>query len=140
MTAEDDARWRLQVEKYGKALATLEKAVVRARTGELDDLARDGLIQRFEFTFELGWKTIADFFAVQGQPLRFVSARNVIRAAYEAKLVKDGDGWIAALNDRNESSHVYDEDRSIEIASAVSSRYVLLLADLHERLVEEAAR
>ena len=74
----------------------------------LSQLGREGVIQRFKYTFELAWLTLKDRLEYDGVALTTVTPRNVIRQAFQAKLVVDGDAWIDMLSDRNLMSHTYD--------------------------------
>ena len=75
----------------------------------LNDIVYDGVIQRFEFTFELSWKLMKSFLEYMGiTDLR--SPRATIREAYAYGLIEDGDKWIDMLVDRNKTSHLYDEE------------------------------
>ena len=68
---------------------------------ELNQLEREGAIQRFEYTFELAWLTLKDRLEYAGVTLSEITPRNVIREAFAAKLIADGDAWTAMLVDRN---------------------------------------
>ena len=135
----DDARWRKRFDHFSRAVPLVEEIIPRVRRDDLTVLERDGFIQRFEFTFELAWETMADYLEAQGVEPTNGGARSVIRNAVEVGLVEDGDGWMAALNDRNLSSHVYDEDRIKRIVAVIASDHVHLLVRLRDRLADEAA-
>ena len=86
-------------------------ALARLREGADEDPARsplvvDGVIQRFEFTFELAWKLLKAWLWHQGIECR--SPRSCIKGAFQQGLIRDGDGWIVMLEDRNRTSHLYD--------------------------------
>lgn len=72
---------------------------------ELTQLEKEGCVQRFEYAFELGWKTMKDYLAGEGVSLPTITPATVIRAAFEAKLVKDGQVWMEALDARDKMSH-----------------------------------
>lgn len=94
------------------------------------------LIQRFEYTFELASKTLKDRLEYDGLQLATVTPRNVIPAAFKAKLIDDGDAWIDMLTDRNLMSHKHDFAVFEKVAGNVHSRYVRLFGDVYDRLVE----
>lgn len=138
MTEESQTpRWHYRFANYRRAVSRLQDAVERLGRGELDELGREGLVQRFEYTFELGWKTLADYLAEQGVTVPIGGTRGIIRAAFESGIIGDGDGWIEALKARNESAHVYDEDRIDAIIIAVGAHYLQLLVALKSRLERE---
>jgi len=83
---------------------------------------RDGLIQRFEFTFELAWKTLKSIFEDEGL-MGLNSPKTVLREAYAAGLIVDEELWLNMLNDRNSTVHIYDEKMSIEICNNIINKY-----------------
>lgn len=82
-----------------------------------DDLDRDGLIQRFEFTFELLWKTIQEYAKFKG--IEVVSPRDAFRIAGELKLIDNPNVWFDFLKDRNLTTHLYSDDEAAKIASHI---------------------
>ena len=75
-----------------------------------NNLDRDGVIQRFEFTFELVWKAIAEYAVYKG--LEVASPRDAFRTAADIGVISNPDVWFDFLKDRNESTHLYSEDRA----------------------------
>lgn len=138
MIDEDRPRWDYRFENFRRALARLEVAIERLRKGQLDELGHEGLVQRFEYTFELGWKTLADYLSGQGLTLPIGGVRGIIRAAFEVGVVDDGDAWMAALKARNECAHVYDEDRINAMIGAIEAQHLYTLVALRKRLSPEA--
>jgi nucleotidyltransferase substrate binding protein (TIGR01987 family) len=100
-----DPRARYEADRMllKKALATLRKAQAAPK----DDLTRDAVIQRFEYVFELGWKTLQAACALQGIETR--SPKDAIRRAHELGWLEDPSDWFKALEARNLTSHTYDE-------------------------------
>jgi len=96
-------RYEADVLLLQKALTTLRKALGVAK----DDMSRDAVIQRFEYVFELSWKTLQAACALQGVETR--SPKESIRRAYELSWIEDPDPWFKALEARNLTSHTYDE-------------------------------
>jgi len=94
----------LKIQNFEKALRRLNEAIERAE----DDLDRDGVIQRFEFTIELLWKTLKAILNYQG--IECYSPRNCIKEAFKAKLIDDDEIILDMLEDRNLSSHIYNEE------------------------------
>lgn len=137
MTDDEPVRWQYRFENFRRALARLELAIEWLRKGQLDELAREGLVQRFEYTFELGWKTLADYLSGQGVTLPIGGVRGIIRAAFEISVIVDGDAWMAALKARNECAHVYDDERINAILEAIEAQHLYTLVALRERLSPE---
>lgn len=102
-------------------LKDLKSAVFRLKEGfsEVEnDLDRDGVIKRFEFTFELVWKAIQEFAQFSG--VEVVSPRDAFRVAAELKLIENPEDWFVFLKDRNETTHLYSEDQVKEIFFHIS--------------------
>jgi nucleotidyltransferase substrate binding protein (TIGR01987 family) len=98
-----------------------------------DDLQRDGLLQRFEFTFELAWKVLRDVFASEGL-IGLNSPKSVLREAYAAGLVEDQDLWLLMLEDRNATTHLYEKDMAVAICDRIIQTHRVELALLEERI------
>lgn len=94
----------------------------------------DGTIQRFEFTFELAWKLAKHVLDYQG--IEAGSPRDVIREAFAQNFFKDGDAWIAMLEDRNRTSHVYDEEQVLRIYNKIKEKYYPLLEEFCKKMDE----
>ena len=84
-------------------------------------LAVDGTIQRFEFVFELFWKTLVGVLEAEGVEAR--TPREALRKAYSARLIEDEEDWLQMLADRNETSHVYDEQGALRIYESIRRRF-----------------
>ena len=122
-----------KVENYHHALDQLEKAIAIYEKNTADSLYRDGLIQRFEFTCELAWKTTREFLLDQGFT-ELNSPKATMRKAFSYGLIDDEQAWIALLNARNQTSHIYDDATAQEIYSQIESEFVSLFDKLIEQL------
>jgi nucleotidyltransferase substrate binding protein (TIGR01987 family) len=117
---DQDIRWKQRFANYSKALAQLERF---AEKGEaLNELEEQGLIKSFEYTYELAWNTIKDFYEDQGEN-GLQGSRDAIQLAFKRGLIKNGDVWMDMLKDRNRTSHTYNEKTAKEIASSILSKY-----------------
>lgn len=101
-----------------------------------DDIIYDGVIQRFEFTFELSWKLMKMFLEYAGIS-EIKSPRAAIREAFSYGLIEDGEQWIDMMVDRNKTSHLYDEKEAKLIYQRVISIYNELLSQLVKTLEKE---
>lgn len=113
-----------KVENYKNALTQLEEAVERYQKMPEDSLYRDGLIQRFEFTVELAWKSIKEYLEDQGVVLSIASPRGILKEAFAAGVLDDGDLWNNILTARNLTSHVYDEATAAGIAQQICTEFL----------------
>lgn len=113
-----------------KATARLEEALDE----KISDLAIDGVLHRFEFTFELAWKTMKDYLEYQGISEKIGSPREIIKEAFSIRLIDDGDLWIKIMLARNTLSHLYDEETSREIYDDIKEQYLLEFKKLIQKL------
>ncbi len=127
-----DIRWRQRLSNYVKALTQLVDAVELMRERELSDLEKQGLIQAFEFTYELGWNTLKDYLIWQGIE-GITGSRDTIREAFSYGLIPDGDTWMKMLIDRNRTSHTYNEKTATEILRNIDQRYIKQLVELERK-------
>ena len=117
---------------FFKALKRLEEALEKDLN---DDIIIDGIIQRFEFTFELAWKVMKLYLEDQGILDEALAPRSTIRCAFKHKLITDGDIWIEMMLDRNRTSHMYDETTARNIVKLVEAKYIAEFNKLKEFLI-----
>lgn len=122
----------LALENLEKAYLRLKDAVQRAQ----DDLDKDGVIQRFEFTVELVWKTLKR--VLEYNKLNCYSPRDCLKQAFRYGFIEDDEIILDMLDDRNRSSHIYDEATSEEIFIRIKKVYVQaieqILKELYKRI------
>ena len=111
----------------------LAEAVELGRRRPLSGLARLGLIKAFEFTHELAWNVMKDYFEYQGNTT-ITGSRDAIREAFRRGLIADGDGWMETIAGRNKSAHAYDEATANQLAEAITTRYLELFETLASRM------
>ena len=129
-----DTRWQQRFENYRRALLQLQKAVELSKERPLSDLERQGLIQAFEFTHELSWKTLKDFLNARGVEDLYGS-KDTTREAFSQGLIRDGELWMAMIRHRNLSTHTYDESTIQQIVSAVTQDYIHAFTALEAALL-----
>lgn len=113
------------------ALYRLKEAIAEAET----DLEIDGAIQRFEFTYELFWKMLKAHLELEGILCR--SPRDCFKEAFRIELIDDEDRVLRMLEDRNETAHLYDEEKSREIYRRIRSLYLGLFESVLDALKNE---
>lgn len=136
--SEQDVRWEQRFTNFKKALAKLTEVVVE-REDELDDLSeleKEGLIQRFEYTFELAWKTLQDLLRHKGY-LDIAGPNPVLKQAFEDSYITNNDGWTNMKKSRELTSHTYNSDLAEEIVDDIIHVYYPLLIELSNKLEEE---
>lgn len=134
---EQDVRWYQRFQNYRKAFHQLAEAVDLMRERELSKLEKQGVIQAFEYTYELAWNTLRDYLKWQGIA-QLTGSRDTIREAFTAELIRDGQQWMNMLQDRNRTSHTYNEETAEAILRNIDSHYHSLLLDLEKIMSKRA--
>lgn len=129
----DDIRWVQRFKHFQLALAQLQDAQSLAERRPLTRLEAQGMIQSFEYTFELAWKVLKDFLESRGVRDLYGS-RDVIRAAFQRDLLDNGQIWMAMIESRNLTSHTYDDAIADRVLTAVRQQYVRLFDALDARM------
>lgn len=124
-----DVRWKQRYANYKKAVFQLTEFVEKP---DLNKFEKQGLIQCFEYTFELAWKTAKDYLEDQGFSVK--SPRQTIQLAFQTELIADGHVWIDALEKRNLMAHTYDENRIKEAERLIRDNYYPMLKALQAEL------
>ena len=132
----DNIRWKQRFENFERAFLLL-KEVFQKDLAELSDLEKEGAIQRFEYSFELAWKTLKDYLIYSGVAFDQITPRSVIKQAFAAKIIKDGQTWIDMLEQRNLMSHTYDREVFDVVFGSISQRYVIALEQVFTWLKEK---
>ena len=133
----EEIRWHYRFRNFSRAYTLLSEALDR-EVEELNELEREGAIQRFEYTFQLAWLTLKDRMEYGGIVFTEVTPRNVIQQAFVARLIDDAEVWIDMLVDRNLMSHTYDFARFQSVLENIRRRYLPVLGDLYQRFGLEA--
>lgn len=129
----EDIRWQQRFENYQRALGQLHAAWQLAAERPLSALEQQGMIQTFEYTYELAWKTLKDVLSYQGFT-ELISSRDTLREAFRQALVTDGAAWMQMLQDRNRTSHTDNEATAQEILGRIQSDYVPCFLALQQQL------
>ncbi len=121
---QKEIRWKQRFENFEKAFLQLKEAIDRYE--HLDDLSKEGLIKRFEYTFELAWKTLKDYLESNGVVAKF--PREVLKQAFQAEIIDQGESWIDMLEKRNLLAHTYDEKNfKLALETILTSYYPELI-------------
>ena len=139
MTENKDIRWMQRFDNYRKALRFLGQAeeIVSQRGNEdeaVEDLLKEGLIQRFEYTHELAWKVMKDYAEYQGYT-DIRGSRDAFRKAFEMEIITDK-RWMESIADRNLTSHNYDDETAEAIYEAVVNVYYPLFVQLESTMLQ----
>lgn len=124
-----DIRWKQRFNNFEKATNQLQEFI---ELEQLNKFEVQGLIQCFEYTFELAWKTMKDYLELEGFEVK--SPRATIQTAFQVELIKEGHIWIDALGKRNLMAHTYDESVATESEQLIKNSYYPVIKELYEKL------
>jgi nucleotidyltransferase substrate binding protein (TIGR01987 family) len=118
--------------QFAKALGRLREAMTLPK----DPIVQDACIQRFEFTFETAWKAIQEDALLEG--VECTSPRDCFRVGFRLGILgEDEPRWLSMVEDRNRTSHTYDEAVAAEIYDSLSA-YLTLLSVLRVKLEQRS--
>ncbi len=132
---EQEIRWKQRFQNFTKS-ALLLKEVQSLKLDELSLLEKEGIIQRFEFTLELAWKTLKDKMEFDGLILDKISPKVVVKEAYKAKYIDKVDVWLKMIDDRNLLSHTYDFETFDKVISVIQKEYANTINELYLSLLK----
>lgn len=121
-------------EERKQDLSRATERLKEALNVEETEIAIDGTLHRFEFTFELAWKTLKDYMEYNGIIETTGSPREVLKTAFASGLIEEGETWIDMMLARNSLSHLYDEETSRKIYNDIKEKYFKLIEKLNEVL------
>ena len=125
-----DKRWQQRFENYQRALLQLTNFMEKKSLNELEE---QGLIQAFEYTHELAWKTLADFIKSKGNNEIFGS-KDTTREAFSLALIGCGEIWMNMTESRNMTSHTYNKSTTDKIIKHIRGEYFIAFKSLEEKL------
>ena len=130
--SQADIRWIQRLNHFSKALTQLTKFI---KKGDLNELEQQGLIQAFEYTYELAWNAVKDYFEAQGET-EIHGSRDAFRLAFRRGLIEDGQVWMDMIKSRTLTAHTYNQDVAEEIAEDITTRYYSEFVALQSRMDE----
>lgn len=134
---EEDIRWQQRFSNYNKALHKLAEAVEYIKNMDakdvddgaaskldevLDEIIKEGLIQRFEYTHELAWNVMKDFLSHAGNT-NIYGSKDATKEAFSAALIVNGEVWMDMIKSRNKTSHTYNEETANDIYRKIIHEY-----------------
>ncbi len=131
---ETDIRWRQRFQNFERAFFLLRDAL-KDGTSKLNSLEKEGTVRRFEYSFELAWKTIKDYLEAEGIVFSTLTPRQVLKDAVAAGLLADGQVWIEMLDHRNLLSHTYDVATFEAAVDAILAHYLPAMDRLYQYFV-----
>lgn len=143
---EGEIRWEQRFSNYKRALNKLEQSIeyitkIENFDNEIknaieDELIKDGLIKKFEFTYELAWNVMKDYATFQGNT-SLNGSRDAIREAFQLQIIADGETWMDMLKSRNKISQTYNENTTQEIYIKIIENYCELFSDFRLKMEDK---
>ncbi|MBN1627239.1 MAG: nucleotidyltransferase substrate binding protein [Deltaproteobacteria bacterium] len=130
-----DIRWKQRFQNFEKAFLLLERTLGIKNPSEAE---KGGLIQFYEMSFELAWKLMKDYLDELGFTVN--SPREAIKQAFQSGIIENGQEWIDALEDRNLTTHTYDEGTAEKVVSTIRTSYFPMLRQVYLGLSKEVKR
>ncbi|MDD2402880.1 MAG: nucleotidyltransferase substrate binding protein [Clostridia bacterium] len=130
------SKLKAKISNFRNALRRLKEATLELEKSNASDVVRDGVIRRFEFTYELAWKMTKEYLEDLGITDNN-SPKAVIKEAFAQKLIFNEEIWLLMLKDRNMTTHVYKEEMAQEIADRIKKSYVKEFVDLYQQIKSE---
>jgi nucleotidyltransferase substrate binding protein (TIGR01987 family) len=127
---QNDIRWKQRFYNYQKALVQLTKFI---KKGELSELEEQGIIKAFEYTYELAWNVIKDYYEEQGE-VSIQGSRDALRLAFQRGLITDGNNWMNMIKSRIASVHTYNLEVAQQINQDIHDIYFQLFIELKEKM------
>ena len=125
-----DLRWKQRLDNYQKAVRQLTKFIEK---GELNELEEQGMIKAFEYTYELAWKMIKDYYEEQGE-VNIQGSRDALRLAFQRGIIKDGDNWMKMIKSRIATVHTYNEEVARQIIEDIGNLCFQLFIELQTKM------
>jgi nucleotidyltransferase substrate binding protein (TIGR01987 family) len=130
---DPDVRWKQRLQNFQSALIQLSEAVTLQRP--LSNLEQQGFVKAFEFTHELAWNVMKDYFFYQGDSM-LRGSRDSTRAAFKNGLIVDGEAWMEMIKTRNKAVHTYNRELVADIIRKTTEKYYSLFVEF-EKIMEE---
>ena len=126
------SKFETKFNNFKNALQKLKDGISDYDKAKIETI-RDGVIQRFEFTTELAWKSVREYLLTEGI-IDINTPKTVMKEAFSAGIISNEQGWLQILNDRNATSHIYDEEEAVEIFDRIITQHINLFNELFVKL------
>ena len=135
--SNQDIRWQQRFENFQNVLGELTEAVELYQHRPLSKLEKQGLVKAFEFTHELAWNVMKDYFEYQGKT-SIMGSRDATREAFNRGMIMDGENWMKMIHSRNLTSHTYNQETADKIVDDTVNSFHALFVQLEIKLTELA--
>lgn len=128
-------RWLGRLTIFKNAIKRLEEVIEISTQRPLNSFENDSLIKRFEFTYEMAWKLMMSYEKENGIT-ELMGSKDVVRRAFAMSLIDNGEAWLEMIDDRNKTSHLYDEEMAEDVIDDILHTYYPLFLELQRKMEE----
>jgi nucleotidyltransferase substrate binding protein (TIGR01987 family) len=132
---DNELRWRQRFQNFEKAFEVFQRRIAEYEKDQDSEAFQMALIQSFEMLLELSWKTLKDYLENEG--IIATTPKAALREAFRAEIIGTGEKWMEALEQRNLTSHTYDNETAQEVLTFIDERFQPIVRDLYHRLKQE---
>ena len=136
---ERQPRWLERLSIFKNAIARMAEVIELSKQRTLNQFERDSLIKRFEFTYEMAWKLMMSFEKENGVT-ELLGSKDVVRMAFGMSLIDNGEAWLEMIDDRNKTSHLYDEEMAADVMDEIINTYYPLFVELQDKMNQIAQK
>lgn len=130
----EDIRWTQRFDNFQRSLKQLDNAMALMKERDLSELEQQGVVQAFEYNYELAWNVLKDFYEYQGE-LNIQGSRDAIRVAFNRGLIANGKVWMDMIKSRALTVHTYNQEVTEKILEDVVHRYYPAFVALRQSLI-----
>ena len=130
-------KWYERLNTFKKAIARMAEVVELSRQRPLNQFECDSLIKRFEFSYEMAWKLMMSYEKENGVT-ELVGSKDVVRRAFSMSLIDNGEVWMEMIDDRNKTTHLYDEEMATDVIDEIIHTYYPVLLELQKKMEDIA--
>lgn len=138
MNEHKDMRWKQRFDNFHRAFSLLREIIESSDDlVALEDIAKEGTIQRFGYTLELAWKMLKDKMEYDGILIKQISPRYVLKLAHQSKYIDQIEIWLKMIGDRNLTSHTYNHEIFDKVLPSLQTEYFPVLDDFHAAMYDQ---
>lgn len=130
-------RWQYRFDNFRRAYILLQEAADLSYENKLDQLGKEGVIHRFEYTTELAYRAIKYYLESQNIVFKLITPRTIIKEAIATKFIEQGEQWMNLIDARNKMSHTYDFKQFEAVIAQIKESYLVCFDELHGKLLAQ---
>ena len=130
---ERKPKWLERLSIFKNAITRMAEVIDIYKQRSLNPFERDSLIKRFEFSYEMAWKLMMSYEKENGVS-ELLGSKDVVRHAFNMSLIDNGEAWLEMIDDRNKTSHLYDEEMAADVIDEIINTYYPLFLELRKKM------